>query len=135
MSQTILHLVLSVGQSVDGTFHIIASPIGVFRNKNEAIMVAQAEMEMGEIIVENISFKQITMMSEITVSKKTDEIWVVWSNAFSKNGTGNVYNKIAGAFLSHSDAVQCKESLASGFQEVAGHYCEVFNSIKRLDVK
>lgn len=132
---TTLHLVLSMGYTTDSSFSIIAGPIGVFRRKSDAIMTAQAESEMGEIVVEGQRFKQRTAIVEAIVQGNPTSVHVVWSSAFSKDGTGKFFSKVEGLFLNEADAKARVNQIAQGLQEISGVTCEVKTEARQLNVR
>lgn len=132
---SILHLVLSIGYTTDQSFTIIAAPIGLFRNRKEALITSQAEQEMGEVYVEGIRFKQRTAICEVKLPSDTTEAWAAWSNAFSQDGTGIVLGRIEGCFASSEEAQGAIAKVPQGFQEVNGHPCQVKSNYRYLKIQ
>lgn len=118
-----------------GSNFIIAEPIGIFRREHDAGVTAQAERDMGNVTIDGFEFKQRMAMSKVDLPQATRKVWVTWSNAFSKDGTGVFLGRIDGAFATEEEARTMAAKVPQGLQDVRGHASEVVTKVVGLEVR
>lgn len=136
MKKIKVYFVGSMAVSQSGEMRCISTIYSAFLRENEARTKATMENERGDVFVEGRRYQQRTIVFpvEVTFEKTISDVYVVWSNAFCKDGSGGIFIKLEGAFIDEEKAQEAYQRIPSQC-EIKGIPCDLKKKIKLLQVE
>lgn len=137
-------VVIMCAVAADRSFMVFTKPLAIYREESDAKLAASAEQERKTLYIQNrecFASAAVIKVPGMSPPPQAREGYVVYSNAYLRNGSGGTMARVDGVFGKEERAREKLSQIQQGMQKVdlrgqsvKGQMAEVLSEIAKVPI-